>query len=528
MFRKVWRRLTQSNEPASSVREHQRNLKVDVPRPEHLPFYWLDRNTGESYLIDTPAELANLHLHHGDAYYQNGAYFEAVAHLSEVIKVVFGTAYIGQKYAIAALAYGKRGNVYFNTGNYDKAIEDYNRAIEIEPDVFAMSPLYVSRGKAYIRKDDTDKAIQDLDKAISLGGGSAEAYFDRGHAHTNKGEFGEAAKDFSKANDLDSDFVYTYMTRVCGVELDEHNKTCSPYEIIGRIREKNIGLGVIDFISAIGHRWGFPKASGNSTLGTAAAGVSFYLAGADISPEQVTDVFSQRVRQSEYNGWAVAPYYREVYPMDTPDEKIIADMTDVLSRQIGNVAYEDFGLGITHGYPNDDHSRFGVCIVLGVGCTDGSAYALARINEARASVGVAPLEPHASLRSIARNYILMNESPSDDQFNRDMQESGYADNALSGSVVRHGYSGAYAAIPEGLDVPNYEDMGKLAASSILNDHSDNLLRSDWQHVGIAVRLVNNPTHGRSVQAEVITAWQLPQGAERPDHFPPPIGESIAN
>ena len=526
MFRKIWQRVTRSDDPvslsASTAGENRREPSIDFPNAEHLPFYWLDRSTGASHLIETPGELVNLHIYHGDIYYQNRDFFEALLHFDEAIRVIFGTSYPGQKYAAAALTYGKRGNVYFNTGNYDKAIEDYGRAIKLEPDIFAASLLYVSRGKAYIRKDDPDKSIQDLDTAISLGARSAEAHFDRGHAYTNKGEFGKAMEDFGKAIELDSDFVTTYLAGVDGGGRDDHTKTCSPHEIIGKIRENNIGLGVIKAVSAIRSHRGLPEALGNSTLGMAAMRLSFDLAGSEMSPEQVKGEFSQRIRENEYSGWVIAPYYREVWPMDAADEEIIVGMADVLCRQVDDVAYEDFGLGITHGYPNNDHSDFGVCIVMGFGCTDGSAYALARINEVRESAGVAPLEPLDSLRSIVRKYISMEKEPDADQFDRDMRESGYAGNAVSGMVVRQGYSGAYASIPEGIDVHTYEDTGKLAASGLIRDHRDNLLRSDWQHVGIATRLVNHPTHGRSVQAEIITAWQLPESLERPDHFPPPL------
>ena len=535
MFRKIWQRLTRTGDyasgSASTARENRRESSIDFPNADNLPFYWLDRNTGASHLIETPEELVNLHIYRGDIYYQNGEYTEALTHFDEAIRVIFGTSYPGQKYAVAALAYGKRGNVYFNTGNYDKAIEDYDRAIKLEPDIFAASPLYVGRGRAFIRRGENDKAIQDLDTAISLGVRSAEAYFGRGHAYTNIGEFDKAAEDFSKANELDSEFVSAYMTGVYGVERDDHNRVCSPYEIIGRIRENNIGLGVIDFISAIGSQRGFPEALVNSTLGMAAAGVSSYVAGADVSPEQVRAVFSRRVSQSEYNGWAVAPYFRKVFPMDTLDAKIIADMTDVLSRQLDDVAYEDFGLGISHGYPYNDHSSFGVCIVMGVGCTDGSAYALARINEARVASDADPLKNDEHLRTLTRKYIEIEREPEEmsDEVSEDILQSGYVPD---GFRVRLAHNGAFCPIPEDMDANNltYEQLGNLAAEGILRKEKETLLRPDWQDIGVAIRIVSFAPGipMPAVQAEFLIAWRIPADSERPAHFPPPIGEPKAD
>ena len=45
-------------------------------------------------------------------------------------------------------AYYNRGNAYSDKGDYDRAIADYTRAIEIEPDD---SCVYYTRGDAYYR-----------------------------------------------------------------------------------------------------------------------------------------------------------------------------------------------------------------------------------------------------------------------------------------------------------------------------------------------------------------------------------------
>ena len=539
MFRKIWQRVTRSDDPvsltASTAGENLRKPSIDFPNAEHLPFYWFDRSTGASHLIATPEELVNLHIYHGDIYYQNRDFFEALSHFDEAIRVIFGASYTGQKYAAAALAYGKRANVYFNAGNYDKAIEDYGRAIKLEPDISAASPLYVGRGKAYIRKDDPDKAIQDLDTAILIGAGSAEAHFDRGHAYTNKGEFGKAVEDFSKANELDSDSVAAYIAGRYGGGQDDRDGTFSPYDIIRIVRQDNIGRGVSEAFVASKKQKGFPKLVLSPVLAQSALSAAFNWAGTEVRREYFEADYDRRIRAQGYIGGASVLYYRQSYPMNTTDEKIITSMSDVLCEHADNIFYEDFGMGIVCAYPNVgtefssyedvdvevDYSFLGVFIVIGLGCTDGSAYAVARINEVREAAGAAPLEIHDSLVVLARKYISMDEEPDAGQLKRDMRESGYAGNALQGPSVRHGYSGAYESIPEGVNVPNYENMGKLAASGLIRDHHDSLLRSDWQHIGIAVRLVMNPTYGRSVQAEVITAWQLPEGSERPAHFPTP-------
>ena len=197
--------------------------------------------------------------------------------------------------------------------------------------------------------------------------------------------------------------------------------------------------------------------------------------------------------------------------MNTPDDIIISEMTDVLCRQIGNFAYEDFGMGITCGYPNDDQSLFGVFIAIGYGCSDSSAFAIARVNRVRESSGVPTLEADYSLRSVARTYNALDTVPDDDQRLSDLREAGYGKPGVS---IRSFYSGAYSPAPEGIDQLTYEEVGELAASGLLADHEDILLLPDWQDIGVAVRLTrHSETAPLCVHAEFIVGRQLPQEAE---------------
>ena len=50
-------------------------------------------------------------------------------------------------------------------GDYDRAIADYDRAIQLKPDY---AEAYVNRGWAYNAKGDYDRAIADFDRAIQL------------------------------------------------------------------------------------------------------------------------------------------------------------------------------------------------------------------------------------------------------------------------------------------------------------------------------------------------------------------------
>src|SRR5262249_13359369 len=66
-----------------------------------------------------------------------------------------------------------RGMAWHNKGDYRKAIEDYDEAIQIDP---KNSLYYFSRGDAGAAKKQYDRAIRDFDEAIRLDPNRAYAY----------------------------------------------------------------------------------------------------------------------------------------------------------------------------------------------------------------------------------------------------------------------------------------------------------------------------------------------------------------
>ena len=58
-----------------------------------------------------------------------------------------------------------RGAAYIDKGDFDRAIEDCNKAIELKPDY---AEVYYNRGLTYGIKGDFDRTIKDCNKAIEL------------------------------------------------------------------------------------------------------------------------------------------------------------------------------------------------------------------------------------------------------------------------------------------------------------------------------------------------------------------------
>jgi TonB family protein len=96
--------------------------------------------------------------------------------------------------------YQNRANANFVMGEYDTAITDYNKAIELNP---KESSIYFSRGLAHFNKLSYTTAIADFDKVIELDPKEAMAYFKRGNALEKMGSFEKALTDYQKAVELD-------------------------------------------------------------------------------------------------------------------------------------------------------------------------------------------------------------------------------------------------------------------------------------------------------------------------------------
>ena len=111
-------------------------------------------------------------------------------------------------------AFYNRGYAYHLKGNYDRAIEDYDQAIRLNPG-FAVA--FYAQGVAHYGKGDYDRAIQDYDQAIRLNPGFPFAFAGRGYAHFYLGQFAAAQPDFAKALELSPGYqdaaLWLYLAR---------------------------------------------------------------------------------------------------------------------------------------------------------------------------------------------------------------------------------------------------------------------------------------------------------------------------
>ncbi len=95
-----------------------------------------------------------------------------------------------------AWAYNNRGNAYRDLGEFRRAIEDYDQALQLDPGVAA---AYSNRGIAYAELGELRRAIEDFDQALRLDPEDAVAYHNRGTAYRALGAYERAVEDWERA-----------------------------------------------------------------------------------------------------------------------------------------------------------------------------------------------------------------------------------------------------------------------------------------------------------------------------------------
>lgn len=107
--------------------------------------------------------------------------------------------------------YLQRGENFAGLHEYDRAIADYNMAIQLKPDY---AEAYNDRGFAYYLKGNGERAIADFTRAIELRPNYPKAFNSRGVVYM-AGGYGtaKAVADFDRAIALKPDFRYAYVNR---------------------------------------------------------------------------------------------------------------------------------------------------------------------------------------------------------------------------------------------------------------------------------------------------------------------------
>ena len=105
------------------------------------------------------------------------------------------------------LAVLARGSVYLKMGNAENAINDFNRALDIDPN---HQKAFHLRGLAREMAGDNDEALKDFNKAIDIDPEYGAAYYSRATLLTKMGQEDLAAEDMKMVTHLSNRNIETY------------------------------------------------------------------------------------------------------------------------------------------------------------------------------------------------------------------------------------------------------------------------------------------------------------------------------
>jgi tetratricopeptide (TPR) repeat protein len=110
----------------------------------------------------------------------------------------------------SAKAFDLRGNAYRDRHDEEHAIADYDQAIKLDPNT---AVALRDRGLAYRAKHDYDHALADYNEALRIDPHYRDAINERGMTYDNKGDYDRAIADFNEAVRIDPTFAQAFFNR---------------------------------------------------------------------------------------------------------------------------------------------------------------------------------------------------------------------------------------------------------------------------------------------------------------------------
>ncbi|KAF8980839.1 TOM (translocase of outer membrane) complex component [Entomortierella lignicola] len=107
-----------------------------------------------------------------------------------------------------AKALNMRGTFTFLMGDGKKALVDFDKAIELDPNYVQ---TYIKRGSIYMEQGDAMKTFNEFETAISIDAEDPNIYYHRGQVFFITAEYESAAKDYIKSIELEPKFVFSHI-----------------------------------------------------------------------------------------------------------------------------------------------------------------------------------------------------------------------------------------------------------------------------------------------------------------------------
>ncbi len=115
-------------------------------------------------------------------------------------KTIIDLENTAKEYPDNYIIFYKLGWVYAKEKNFTKAIENFNKALELKPD---QAGIHNNLGNIYFLLNKKEKAILHYKKAIEIDPKHIDAHFNLGYLYYTEGRLKQASKEFKKVLELD-------------------------------------------------------------------------------------------------------------------------------------------------------------------------------------------------------------------------------------------------------------------------------------------------------------------------------------
>ena len=162
----------------------------------------------EGYIL----ERSLVHILRGNTYLFTQKYDDALDDYSQALD---------SNYAYAA--YSNRGFIYMLVQkDLEKALADLTKAISISPSDAERVVIYNNRATDYILLGESQKALDDLNNGIRINPEIAYLYLNRAQVYVVKGDYEQASSNITSALALDANLYFAYHVR-CLVNLHKQD-----------------------------------------------------------------------------------------------------------------------------------------------------------------------------------------------------------------------------------------------------------------------------------------------------------------
>ncbi|MFQ3613616.1 MAG: tetratricopeptide repeat protein, partial [Cyanobacteriota bacterium] len=186
------------NQVPLALADFDRAIQLAPRRPESYSCRALIR-VGQADTEGAIADLTQLvalrpsatyHIHLANLLAQQGSLPIALTHLNEAIQLD----------PTSTPAFAARASLHSYLGEWEAALADWSKAIELQPD----PALYYNRGVTYSCADRYDEAIADLDRSLEADPQQPNTLYNRGNALYELGEMKAALDDYDRAFRLEA------------------------------------------------------------------------------------------------------------------------------------------------------------------------------------------------------------------------------------------------------------------------------------------------------------------------------------